>query len=126
MIIVVLGMHRSGTSLISGLLAQVGVHFGKEAEFIQANEENPKGFWERRDVRKLNDMLLHSMNCDWSEISSLSGRTPPGDVLTEFETEAERIIRHLQEGAGSGVIGLKEPRLCLLMPYWRKLLGDRV
>lgn len=120
--VIVLGMHRSGTSLASGLLSQAGVYFGDEHDFIKANEENPKGFWERKDVRRLNDDLLHQMGCDWSEISNLYKEKIPDRFVTKFNSEANMIINDLQQSSDSGVIGLKEPRLCLLMPFWQELL----
>jgi hypothetical protein len=124
--VVVLGMHRSGTSLASGLLGHAGVHFGDPADFITPNEENPKGFWERRDVRALNDRLLHSVGCDWSEVASFADGGIPAEVLDGFREEARAIVRHLAAGTASCVIGLKEPRFCLLLPYWLEVLGERV
>ena len=120
--IIILGMHRSGTSLASGLLSLCGVHFGEESEFIRPNDENPKGFWERQDVRKLNDELLHHIGCDWSEISNLYKNEPPEKAITNFNSEASRIVNKLEQESSSGVIGLKEPRLCLLMPFWQHFL----
>ena len=49
--LLVLGMHRSGTSMVTRLLNMAGAYFGPEGIATEANEENPKGFWERRDVR---------------------------------------------------------------------------
>ena len=46
--LIVLGMHRSGTSLVARMLNLMGVYFGPEGIGTNANEENPKGFWERR------------------------------------------------------------------------------
>ena len=122
--VIVLGMHRSGTSLASGLLSLSGVYFGPENEFIQANEENPKGFWERKDIRQLNDSLLHQMSCDWSEISNLYNKKIPDKVIEAFYSKANAIINKLYQDAQTGVIGLKEPRLCLLMPFWQYLLNE--
>ena len=86
--IVVLGMHRSGTSALCGLLNLAGVYFGREGEFIQTKDENPKGFWERKDVRRLNDEILHSLGSDWSEISTLEQEKLSGKVL-------EKVANHL-------------------------------
>ena len=69
---VVLGMHRSGTSMMTRLLNLSGAYFGKDKESTGANLENPKGFWERRDVRNLNDYILHSLGCDWDRVSVIT------------------------------------------------------
>ena len=48
--LLVLGMHRSGTSSVTRLLNMAGAYFGPEGIATDPNDENPKGFWERRDV----------------------------------------------------------------------------
>ena len=67
--LIILGMHRSGTSVLARLLNMMGAYFGPEGIGTDANDENPKGFWERRDVRSVNDFVLHSVNCDWHKVS---------------------------------------------------------
>jgi len=63
--LIVLGMHRSGTSSVTRLLNLAGAYFGPEGIATAPNEENPKGFWERRDVRSVCDTLLSSGGFDW-------------------------------------------------------------
>ena len=59
MITIVLGMHRSGTSVVAGIL-----HFNKitmgtyETFWPRPLPQNPKGFYENYDFRKINDTLL--------------------------------------------------------------------
>jgi hypothetical protein len=65
--ILVLGMHRSGTSVLARLLNMIGLYFSPEGVSTGANQENPKGFWERRDVRQANDRLLHAAGADWRQ-----------------------------------------------------------
>jgi hypothetical protein len=67
--LIVLGMHRTGTSVIARLLNMIGVYFGPEGMNTGANLENPKGFWERKDIRNANDKLLHTNNLDWNRIA---------------------------------------------------------
>src|SRR5437879_1951116 len=54
-IVVVLGMHRSGTSLCSHVLSALGVDM---ADAIGAQESNAKGHWERRQLVDLHDRIL--------------------------------------------------------------------
>lgn len=124
--IVVLGMHRSGTSALCGLLNLAGVYFGRGDEFIPANEENPKGFWERKDVRRLNDDMLHALASDWSEISHLEREKLSSEVLDSFQIRGKSILDNLQEDAPADVSGLKEPRFCLLMDFWASVLSSEV
>ncbi|HET6435853.1 MAG TPA: sulfotransferase [Xanthomonadaceae bacterium] len=117
--ILVLGMHRSGTSALARLLNLMGAYFGPEGIGIGANEENPKGFWERRDVRELNDLLLHGAGCDWDRVAGFDADRVPPSVVEEFEARAARLVLAMD---AQRPWFLKEPRLCLLLPFWRKFL----
>ncbi|MCW8925544.1 MAG: glycosyltransferase [Xanthomonadales bacterium] len=121
--IVVLGMHRSGTSLLSGLLESAGIYFGASGEFIAPNNENPKGFWERKDIRYLNDQLLHSVHCDWSEISGLGKANFPEDLKTSCLRDANSILANLTQSSTTGLVGIKEPRFCVLIDFWLQVLS---
>ena len=114
--IFVVGMHRSGTSAITNLLANMGAYFGDEKSGIGSNAENPKGFWERRDVRWANDDLLHSLGCEWDALSHWEPSTLEPRVLTAFKSNISAIFDRLGSAGQSFVI--KDPRLCLLLPYW--------
>jgi len=62
--LIILGMHRSGTSMQTRLLNLAGAYFGPEGSSTGANDENPKGFWERVEARRLNDAVLFSTGHD--------------------------------------------------------------
>ena len=115
--LIILGMHRSGTSVLARLINLMGVYFGPEGISTGANQENPKGFWERRDVRALNDLVLQGSGCDWNRVSTFDLDAVPLPILQEFNTRASRLI--LEMDAHRPWM-LKEPRLCLLLPLWRR------
>ncbi|MBT4722660.1 hypothetical protein HOB30_02795, partial [Candidatus Falkowbacteria bacterium] len=117
--IIVLGMHRSGTSALARLLNMMGAYFGSEGISTGANKENPKGFWERRDVRQLNDFVLNSVDCDWNKVSNFDVNTLPKAVITEFKEKASKIVLEMDSHRPWL---LKEPRLCLLFNLWKELL----
>ena len=63
-IVIVLGMHRSGTSAMAGLLHNNNVIMGRDEDFVpKPMKENPKGFFENNRFRKLNDRVLRM--CDY-------------------------------------------------------------
>lgn len=124
--LLITGMHRSGTSLLAGLLSRAGVWLGATDELIDSNEENPTGFFERRDVRRLNDDVLFAAGCDWTEIDGFDAHALPPELHAEFQERARAILDHLGAGATHGVIGLKEPRLCPLLPLWLDCLSGPV
>jgi archaellum component FlaC len=116
---IVIGMHRSGTSVLARLLNLMGVYFGPEGIGTGANPENPKGFWERRDVRALNDFVLQSAGHDWDRVCRLDVDALPGPVVEEFTRRASQIVLSMDAHRPWMI---KEPRLCLLMPLWRRVL----
>lgn len=117
--VIVLGMHRSGTSVLARILNLMGIYLGPEGMGTGANPENPKGFWERRDVRLLNDAVLHSIGCDWNRVVDLDLAMLPEEMEQAFDEVAGRILLEMDAHRPWFI---KEPRLCLLFPLWRRHL----
>lgn len=117
--LIVLGMHRSGTSVLARLLNMMGVYFGPEGISTGAGLENAKGFWERKDVRALNDWVLQSAGFDWNRVSRFDPDRLPEPVVSEFISHASRLILELD---AHRPWLMKEPRLCLLFGLWRRVL----
>ncbi|HEY3041579.1 MAG TPA: glycoside hydrolase family 99-like domain-containing protein [Pyrinomonadaceae bacterium] len=112
--IVVLGMHRSGTSALCGALDVLGVNFGQR--LAPATKDNKKGHWEHPEIVALHDELLRSLGSRWD-----NDRPLPSDWV---ERDITRDIRSLLIGilerdfAHASLFGLKDPRMCRLMPLW--------
>ena len=119
----VLGMHRSGTSAITGALRHCDVWVGEETELTDANVENPLGFWERRDMRDLCDQMLHSAGADWWKIANFDPKAIPRAALAEQRRNFEKIVSKLDKYQAWVI---KEPRLCLLLPVLRHYVDSPV
>jgi hypothetical protein len=128
-LILVLGMHRSGTSIVARSLQCFGVELGQQAEWFMP--DNPKGFWEHRGVLAINETLLGNIGHDWDDSNSWvpalnayfgqETHTPP---LGNFGFRV--VALELQD---MPLFGLKEPRMCRLLPFWRpifELIGCQV
>lgn len=113
--LVVLGMHRSGTSMVSRALVQCGLQPGDPAALLNAQQDNPQGFWERRDVVALNDRMLEAAGGSWYSPVVEAGRD--GDYTEQIGA----IIGQLQQPWL-----LKDPRLVLTWPLWQEQLQDAV
>ncbi|MCX6968776.1 MAG: glycosyltransferase [Verrucomicrobia bacterium] len=112
-IIVVLGPHRSGTSTITKGLEVVGASLG--SRLMPADSRNERGYWEDLDFYALNREMLASTGRDWHHLSLPDER---GFALLR-EKYFERASRLLAEKtATSDLTGLKDPRFCLLLPFW--------
>lgn len=117
--VAVLGMHRGGSSAVTRLLNLAGLAAGPEERFPIPDLANPKGYWENSDVVILDDALLAALGGTWSDPGDLDlGRLPP-DRREAFEDRARELIESFDE---QGPWVFKDPRLCLLFPFWRKLL----
>jgi hypothetical protein len=107
-LIAVLGMHRSGTSSVAGTLQHHGIELGPVSE---ANRFNPRGNRELRKLNRLHDRILERSGGSWWR--------PPEEVLVE---PGDRLDRDDILAAIPGSrIGVKDPRMLLLLDFWREL-----
>lgn len=118
--IIVLGIHRSGTSLIANLIEGMGVWFARENEAMEAKEDNPLGFWERQDIVDLNDRMLKSVGLNWYSLSEGLQEIQITQLKEQFSQPILEIINKLEE---HGVWMIKDPRLCLTWPVWQAFLN---
>ena len=117
--IFVLGMHRSGTSAVARVLNLMGCYFGPEDIGTEANEENPKGFWERKDVRQVNDAILRNMGADWDRIVPFDVRSIGKGDMAVYRQVIQEIVVNMDAHRPWFV---KEPRFCLTFGVWRSVL----
>jgi len=123
--IVILGMHRSGTSVVAQALASGGMYLGQEADLLADQDDNPNGFFERRDVVTLNDEILSSADSSWIKPPSHLANQLNEDVGAEKRTSVESIIARLELDAPGGEGWLiKDPRMVITWPYWEDAVGD--
>jgi len=114
-VVLVLGMHRSGTSCLAGSLQQAGLELG---DVFTSNPFNKKGNREHRDVMELNnDVLAHSGGA-WD-------RAPTALLWTdEHAQRRDRFFAELdqrsQRGSARSTVGFKDPRALLTLPFWRE------
>ncbi len=113
---VVLGMHRSGTSALAGLLAHAGARAPTHS--MPGDVFNPKGYFESSRISSFNDLLLWKAGSNWCDLGGLDL-----EPLLRDEgalQEAERLL--FEEYAEGDALVLKDPRLCRLLPFWRVVL----
>ncbi len=120
MSIFVIGMHRSGTSMVAGVLKHLGVHFGGEPDMLPANSANELGYFEHQRVLALNDALARANKVSWRTLPSLdltshlSGQDEYSAGVRDFANDLDR----------HAPWGIKDPRLCFLLPFWRAHAGN--
>lgn len=116
--ILVLGMHRSGTSALTGALEQMGC--ATPATQIGKGEQNPRGFFESRLVSALNDRILALHGTSWEDWRNLPPLPDGAEAeYVSLRNEASALID--SEFGEAELIAFKDPRLCKLLPVWRDL-----
>jgi hypothetical protein len=113
-LVLVLGMHRSGTSALSGLLVQAGLDAPKD--LMPASPANPRGYWESLGAMKLNDKLLQQLGTHWSTCWGLVHHDWKTKIsaVHAWRSELLELLRTAYPQGGIAV--LKDPRLCALLP----------
>jgi hypothetical protein len=117
----VTGMHRSGTSFIAGALGFLGVSLGDPARLLRPGSDNPKGYFEIQALMQLDDELLAYLGGAWDQPPVLAHDWQHTKGLAGFRERAAEILE-LSFGPyadWSGVIAWKDPRISLLLPFWR-------
>lgn len=125
-VVVVLGMHNSGTSLLARAIALMGVELGRHVLTRENFEQAPRyDYWEHAHITEIQDALLKRLDRYWNEgqadwpIPEQAWRQP--DVLAMKQELAAIVRREL--GETPGLWGFKDPRTVRLMPLWRDILA---
>ena len=119
--LLVLGMHRSGTSAITGSLARAGFALG--SELLEPGQDNPKGYFEHAEAVRINDALLDGLDRRWDDIRPL----PEGWERSSVAETARFAISTLltKDFEAPSLIAIKDPRMCRLLPVWLDALRAR-
>lgn len=112
--VVVLGMHRSGTSMVTGTLARLGVHM--PMTLMAADNDNPKGYYESLAVMAANDAILAQVGSSWRDWSPTDLSHPDAATLPQLRQVLQ------SEFEDRPLIGIKDPRICRLAPLWFQAL----
>lgn len=121
MTVVVIGMHRSGTSAIAGALGLCGLRLPEERYLLPAQPDNPRGFFENRVLVDVNQRVLEALGGDWSAPAPVPPAWHEDPSLNELRTEAQKTFR---ETMPTDAWVWKDPRTCLTLPFWLPILGD--
>jgi hypothetical protein len=116
--VLVLGMHRSGTSALAGLFSKLGCDV--PANQMAPSRSNERGFFESAVVRDFNDELLASTGSAWDDITPFHEDWPQSPAAPEFLERAVSVLE--AEMGASRLFVLKDPRICRLVPFWTEAL----
>lgn len=122
-VICVLGMHRSGTSLLTRILNLLGMNLGPaQVLTTEPVAANPTGYWEHSELTLISDAILKRYGGDWHRPPALPQNWENDAALDDLRRRAKQIIQ--DQFAGVALWGWKDPRTCLTLPFWQRLLPD--
>jgi len=118
--ILILGMHRSGTSALTKVLQLCGLDL--PADLLPGFPDNDRGFFEPRKVIGLHDAMLEALGSSWDDLGGIPTARLVGPETADYR---RRLLEALREDLGqSRQFVIKDPRLCRLMPLWRLILAE--
>jgi hypothetical protein len=116
--LVVVGMHRSGTSAVARVANLLGFAIAKN--LLEPQHDNPLGFWEPKGLVDLNDELLAYAGRDWHDPRPIAPAIFKDLNTPHWIARAEALLK--AEFPSQIPITLKDPRLCRLLPFWQHAL----
>lgn len=118
-VVCVLGMHRSGSSLLMRTLHNLGIDLGEEEKYTSYGEDNPEGYWEHKGIVEIHEKILAILNRGWDSLLPLPENWLLDPRIVEYKKELINLVK--QEFGTSTCWGWKDPRTCLLLPLWKDI-----
>lgn len=112
----ILGMHRSGTSALSGTLNILDVYLG--SELMEPKEQNAKGFYENMLLYRVNEKLLNAMGSSWDDVFYHEDKLGALQDISELENVLKQEFQYSQ------IFAIKDPRLAYLFPFYARALAN--
>src|SRR5712692_4837583 len=113
--VVVLGMHRSGTSVVARIINVLGLPLCR-ADDLLSGPDNPTGYWESASLVKFNDRLLKMFGGSWVFPPPMSRNWESAPSVAAIRGEGGHVFTHAYPNEQWV---WKDPRTCLTLPFWR-------
>ncbi len=114
-VLIITGMHRSGTSMVSSLLHTAGLHLGDQ--LLAGNSANPHGYFEDVTFFEFHERLLHRREQTYLYLNPDCDFRPSDD-----EREQARLL--IAERSCQPMWGWKDPRTSLFLEFWLEQLPE--
>jgi hypothetical protein len=116
--LLVLGVHRGGTSAAAGALVALGATPPKTP--MRSQPDNQAGFWESEVLCALHERLLHSAGSHWTDWRCLDTDWFVSPAGAAFAVECRSLLR--QEFGNAPLLVIKDPRVSRFVPFWQEAL----
>ena len=112
-VLMIAGMHRSGTSLLASWLQQCGLYIGDE--LVPAGVGNPLGHFEDIKFLEFHDAVLQEN--DFPVLVT-------NQVIRVSEEQRRLALAITADRRDLPQWGWKDPRTCLFLPFWKEVIPD--
>jgi hypothetical protein len=119
--IYVVGMHRSGTSAVAGLLSHLGLGTPAQEDQPRAQRMNERGFFESKSLCEFDNRLLEHLGGSWKAPPELAPGWSEDPSLEPYRSEARALF---SATFGDRPIVWKDPRSVLVLPFWNSVIAD--
>ncbi|MFZ4547054.1 MAG: glycosyltransferase [Bacteroidales bacterium] len=116
-VIVILGMHRCGTSVAARAIETLGASLGEN--LMDADEFNPRGYFEDKNIFRLNEEIMTSFGIEWDSLRLPDRKSIIELCSTPFFEKGVEIFR--EKVKDTNPTGIKDPRFSILLPFWEKV-----
>ncbi|WP_217575895.1 class I SAM-dependent methyltransferase [Mesorhizobium sp. GbtcB19] len=118
--ILILGMHRSGTSVLGGMVNALGV--AGPHSLMSGDRHNPTGYWESLRLNAATNDLLAAAGSGWHDWLPLDPGWMASEVAQGHRHRIEAILE--SEFGDAALFFIKEPRSCRFLPWMSSILAD--
>ena len=118
--VLVLGMHRSGTSAMTRAVSAMGAAL--PSNLIPALLDNEEGFWESADIVAIHNRFMVALGYGWNDPRVLPPEAYRTEAAATCRDELTAVLR--RDFAEQKLFVIKDPRISVLMPMWLELLRD--
>jgi len=122
-VVMVLGMHRSGTSAVARIVNLLGIPIGREDGLLIGDERNAKGYWESENLMFFHEHLLCRLGGRWDAPPRLKPRWERAWSLALMVGRAR--VAFEDAYGDSRVFVWKDPRTSLTLPFWQRVLRPK-
>ena len=118
--LVVIGMHRSGTSAATRALSTLGADLPKN--LMPPTRDNPEGYWEPINLVKLHIQMLGAVGMNWHDVSPVPAFWQSEKFIRPFREKIIEIIR--RDYGDSDFFIIKDPRISRFVPVTASAIAE--